>query len=363
MNLDILIPQQRFIVSPGRVDAPLKMPALLFGDTIPVTLRGWDYAANGELKAVDLSTYDITLLVGPPNVRPELGFWQVTTTAGTSKAIPSRASNEEVKTALADCFGPVNVRGGYGSYIVTLEQAGIWVLPTATFRGNTLTGVLVFQITPGTATTPAQYRIEVLEVAPARVVPANWSAGNTTTVNSVTQVSGRLWQLTLDPLVDAGFFTLTVDGQTTQFLAFNAAAYQIEVALSAAGKPATVMPNGIGGFFISFQTDVTAASVGGHLRILPFMQSALGLTSSGLRELLDGLQFTPVKLSMLLTKDGKTETVAMADVILQMPINQPAVISIDAPEMAGITFAFSDDMSYMEVYQDGIYRSRIMLTL
>lgn len=355
MRLDVLIPEERFIVSPDRRDAPLFLPPLVFGMTPPIELHAWNKDNSGDLVAVDLADYQISLLVGPSNVRPTLGFWQLTTTAGTSLPIASRASSNEVAMALMGGAFPANttVTGGNGSYIVTLSSGGIWALPTATFQGNTLSSVLVFQISPGTAQTPAQYRIEVLEVAPARIVPANWTTGDTSPVNTFTQVDGRLWSLVLSPLVDNGFFTLTVDGDTTEFIAFNDGFYAIEIALAAIGKNANVIPNGTGGFWVRFDADVTTASVEGNLVILPFATGNLALTSTGIRELLDGVQFTGVKLTVILVRGGTTEMAACADIMLQMPVNQPATIVIDAPMMAGLTFAISEDESYLLVYQNG----------
>ncbi len=355
MKLDILPDESRFIVGPGRTDSPLNFPPLEFGNVCPIELRAWRKTQMGELAAVDLSTYQISLLVGKSNQRASLGFWQITTTAGTSMAISSRASNEEVQTALqGGAFTACTVTGGNGSYLVTVVAPGVWALPTATFQGNTLSNVLVFQITPGTVSTPAQYRIEVLEVAPARIVPADWNAGDTTPANTFTQVNGRLWSLVLSPYVDNGFFTLTVDGDETGVINFNAGAFAIAIALAAEGHNAEVIPNGTGGFWVNFSSDMTTASVGGNLVILPFSQGNLDLTSTGIRELLDGLQFTDVKLTVILVKDGQTVTCARADVMLQMPVNQPATITIDAPQMAGLTFAISSDESYLEVYRDGI---------
>lgn len=362
MKLNALISESRFIVGPERADAPLMLPPLFFGAVCPIDLRAWDKSADGSLAAVDLSTYEITLLVGKSNSRPTLGFWQLTSTAGTSATIPIRAEKEEVQLALQHgAFTACTVEGGNGSYIVTMDSPGVWAVPTASFQGNTLSNVLVFEITPGTATSPAQYRIEVLEVAPARVVPAAWDAGSTVPTNTFTQVSGRLWALTISPYVDNGFFTLTVDGVETDFILFDGGAYRIAVALSAAGKPADVVPNGTGGYWVKFRQNVAAASVGGNLVILPFSQGNLDLTSSGVRELLDGLQFTDVKLAVVLVKDGQTITAAIADAVLVMPVNQPAVITIDAPQMAGLTFAISDGLDYLEVYINGVHTYDIPL--
>lgn len=355
MRLNLLQSENRFIVSPDRPDSPLKFAPLMFGDIRTVQLCVFDKAQNGSLYAVDVDSYEITLLVGPPNTRPSLGFWQLETATGTSPQIASRATKEEVATALGSAFGPVTVEGGEGSYIVTVDAVGIWALPTATFQGNTLSDVLVFQITPGTAETSAQYRIEVLEVAPARVIPADWAAGSTTPTNTLTLVSGRLWQLTLDPEAYGGFFTITVDGVTTAFISVLTGSLDIQIALCNAGRTAVVQPNGVGGFFILFLNTVAVASVGGNTVILPFQEGVLDLTSTGIRELLDGLQFAPVKLAVKLVKDGETVTAAIGDFMLQMPINQPATIEIDAPQMAGLTFAISDDQAYMHVYQNGTW--------
>lgn len=362
MKLDALIEQNRFIAGQARPDAPLMFPPLVFGNVLPIELRGWRKSADGSLVAVDLSTYQISLLVGKSNSRPTLGFWQLTTTAGTSAGIAVRATKEEVQAALGQgAFTACTVEGGNGSYIVTLDAVGVWALPSATFQGNTLSSVLVFQISPGTATTPAQYRVEVLGVAPARIVPANWSAGSVVVTNAFTQTSGRLWSLVLSSSVDNGFFTLTVDGATTDFVNFNGGPYAIARALSAAGKPADVTPDGNGGYWVKFSQNVAVASVGGNLVILPFSQGNLDLTSTGVRELLDGLQFTDVKLAVVLVKDGQTVSAAMVDCMLVMPVNQPATITIDAPLMAGLTFALNDDETILHVYQNGVLVGNVTL--
>lgn len=360
--LNILIDEGRFIVGPERLDSPLELPPFFFGDVKPLGLRAFKKGASG-VYAVDLSSYQTTLWLGPSNARPALGFWQLTTTLGTSAAIAARAQDSDIVIALRSAFAApdVDVKGSQGSYIITLGQVGIQVLPTATFQGNTLSDVLVFEISPGTASTPAQYRVEVLEVAPARIVPAHWSAGVTVPANTFVQASGKLWQLILDPEVNAGFFSLTVDGQTTALLSWLSSAYEIAVALSAIGKPGSVQVNGTGGFLVSFVSNVAVATVGGYLVIQPFQTGSLALNTTGVRELLDGLQFAPVKLSVLIVKDGQTITAASADVILQMPINQPATIVIDSPQMAGLTFAISNDQAYLQVYQNGIHSYDIPL--
>lgn len=323
MQLNALESQSRFIVNQTRVDSPLILPPLYFGAVEPVELRLFRETARG-LTAVDLSSYEITLLVGPPNVRPVLGFWQLTTTEGTSPFISSRASADDVQAALKGAFGSCSVAGGQGSYVVTVTAAGVWTLPTATFQGDTDSTVTVTEITPGTAQTPAQYRIELLEIA-AGIMPDDWDAGDTTPTNTFTQVSGRLWQLLLDPTADSGFFTLTIDGVTTGFVSLLCGAYNIAQALAAVGKPAQVELAASGvGFYVNFAEDVTACSVGGNVVILPFSTGVLDLTGSGVRELLDGLQFAPVKLTVIIAKDGQTTTAASADVTLQMPINQPS---------------------------------------
>lgn len=362
MNLNILQDKGRFIVSSSRLDSPLQIAPFIFGDLVPIELHSYRETARGTLIAVDLASYQITLQLGPSNVRPSLGFWQLSTTEGTTPFISSRAYPEEVERAMRDAFGSnVEVEGGQGSYVVTVGSAGVWALPTATFQGATLSDVVIFQISPGTATTPAQYRIEVLEVAPARIIPDDWTAGDVTPSNSFTQTNGKLWHLVLDTAIDNGFFTLTIDAVTTGFISPLAGSYDIEIALSEAGKPAQVEDDGTGGFWVSFVSTVTAASVGGNLVILPFSEGVLDLTGSGVRELLDGLQSVPVKLSVVLVKDGQTITAASADVMLEMPINQPAVITIDAPQMAGLTFAISDDGAYMRVYQSGNLISEVLL--
>lgn len=355
LQLNVLEGQGRFIVNSSRQDAPLNFPPLFFGDSIPVELRSFRKSVSGELVAVDLTDYEITLSVGPSNVRPELGFWQLTTITGTSMPIASRASANDVQEALVWAFGPglASVSGSQGSYVITLSQPGIWTLPTVSFQGNTLSGVILTQITPGTTTTPAQYRVEVLEVAPARIIPADWSPGDQTPVNNFTQVSGRLWKLEIDWTVSSGFFTLTIDGVTTGFLPYNADAFAVQIALIAIGKTALVQNASYGALYISFGLDVVAASVNSQLDIAPFKSGVLDLNSTGIRELLNGVQFTSVKLAVSLLLGGQVITAASADFILQMPINQPGIVVVDSPTMAGLSLAFSEDGAYLLTYQNG----------
>lgn len=322
MNLDLLNGENRFIISPDRPESPLAFPPLEFGSVIPVKLRVFEKGLSG-LVAVDPSTYSVKLLVGTPNIRPTLGFWWISTTSGTSAVLNSRATKEDVAGALALAFGPVTVDGADGSYIVTVNAPGVWETPVSSFDGVTISSVPVFENTPGTATTSAQYRIEVLEVAPAGISTENWTAGNTSPESSFTQIQGRLWQLTIGRCADAGFFTLTIDGDTTEFISIFAGAYQIEMVLSVAGKPAQVQPDGVGGFYVMFSVDVALASIGGHVVAFPSVEGSLDLTSPGVRELLDGKQFTPVALTVVLSKNGQSDSFS-TNLILQMPINQSA---------------------------------------
>lgn len=334
MKLNALLDENRFILSPDRPDTAFTLPPLIFGDTEPVTLRGFTRGMNG-LVAVDPASYEVNLVVGTPNARPTLGFWWLTTTAGDSMPIASRASAEDVASALVFAFGPVTVEGDEGEYIVTVTNPGVWATPTPSYTGSSVSGVEVFENTPGTATTSAQYRITVQEAAPASIATDAWSAG-TQPVSTFAQVSGRLWQLNLGTPVDGGFFTLTIDGVTTEFIPVTAGGYQIETVLSVAGKPAQVQSDGVGGFYVMFAEDVTAASVGGHVVAFPYSTGQLALNSPALRELLDGQQFSPVTLSVSFA-EGEQSSTCSANALLQMPIGASVSSQPPTPGVAGQT--------------------------
>lgn len=355
MRLNILEDKGAFIPSLGRADAPFTLPPFFFGDAIPIELFMYRRSSqnSADFVAVDLSSYQVSLQLGKANERPTLGFWTLTTTAGTSRTIASRADKFAVQDALKWAFGENTVEGGEGSYIVTLRDAGVWETPTAQFQGATLSDVLVFELSPGTSTTPAQYRIEVLEVAPGRIPPDEWSAGDTTISNSLTG-SGNLWTLTIDPKATSGFYKLAVNSTSTAFIDFNAGPFEISNALAGISYPCRVQRNSLGQFLILFDSPVTTFAVDpGNLTADPFVKGVMGLSSTGVRELLDGVKWAPVELLVKVSKDNQVITVASVSCMLKMPINQPAVINIDTPSNSGITVNVSEDGSYLLVIRDG----------
>lgn len=353
MRLNILENNGTFIPSLDRADAPFTLPPFFFGDAVPVELYMYRRDNLGNFTAVDLSSYQVSLQLGRANERPTLGFWTLTTTSGTSRPIASRANRFEVQEALKWAFGENTVEGGQGSYIVTLRDAGVWATPTAQFQGATLSDVLVFELSPGTADTPAQYRIEVLEVAPGRIPPDQWAVGSTTINNTLTG-SGDMWTLTIDPKATSGFYKLTVDSANTAFIEYNAGPFEIGNALAKIGHPAKVQRNNLGQFNILFASPVTTFTVdAGNLSADPYITGTMGLATTGLRELLDGVKWSPVELSVKVTKNNQVITVASTGCMLKMPINQPATIDIDTPSNSGITVNVSEDGSYLLVIRDG----------
>lgn len=355
MRLNILENENTFIASTSRADSPFTLPPMYFGDAVPIELYLYRRSPNDRnyFTSVDLSTYDISLELGSSNQTPSLGFWTVTTAQGTSSPIASRATASEVQQVLSNVFRYPTVEGGAGSYVMTLKENGVQPLPTAAFQGNTLSAVLVFEITPGTATTPAQYRFEVLEVAPARVPPIDWADGDTTLNNTVVG-SGKLWTLSIDEKAVFGFFYLTVNGTQTALLEVNAGILDIVLGLTALGHPCKIQRSPSGELLIAFNSDISTLTIGAeNLKADPYQVGRIGLSSTGVRELLDGVKWTTVELSVKISKSADVITVASMPLHLKMPTNQPAVINIDTPSNSGLTISISPDGAYLEIIQDG----------
>lgn len=355
MRLTVLQSENRIVPSIARTEAPLSLPAFEFGDNLPIELQCYQRSIQNPslFTLINLSEYDVTLNIGYPNVRALLGFWTITNANGTTEAIPSRADKYTVRDKLKNIFGNLDVEGGQGSYIVTLENPGVWATPTADFQGATLSEVLVFELSPGTATTPAQYRIEVLEVAPARIPSVDWSNGDTAIVNSLTG-SGALWELILDQRIDVGFYTLTVNSFQTARLSSNDGPFEIQNALAMTGHSCRVQRSATGSFMICFDASVSTFTISnGNLRISPFIKGNLDMSSTGIREMLDGVEWCAAELQIKIAQNANIITVASAPIIVKMPINQPATINIDTPSNSGLIFTISPDESYLEIIQAG----------
>lgn len=330
LRLRALLDEGRFIVSTARPDAALKLPPLVYGDVVNVELSAYrrSQADGNDFAVVDLTGYDISLAVGPSNSRPSLGFWTLTFASGTSAPIAAGATAAEVSAIISPLTGVVSaggitVTGDPGDWVFSFSLAGVQTVGTIIFQGSTTVTATITELTPGTSTTPAQWRVQLMESAPAGITPDAWTSGSTTPASTVTG-SGAIWRLNLDPAATTGFFTLTANGLTTGYLALSASALEIKTALELIASSCQVIPSATGGFIIAFAASTTLTINDSLLTVPPTKTALLNLSTPGIREMLDGAAFTPAEMTVTLTDGTSQTTSAIVGVMLKMPVAAPA---------------------------------------
>jgi len=334
LKLRMLLDEGRFIPSTARPDAVLSLPPLIYGDVLPVELSAYRRSQHDSsaFDTVDLSGYEISLSLGAPNSRPSLGFWTLTFGGSTSAPISADATATEVSAIISPMTGIVDaggvmVSGDPGDWIFSFSAAGAQTAGTIAFQGATTVTAAITELTAGTSSTPAQWRVQLQESAPAGIVPDAWTAGTTTPASTVTG-GDYVWTLKLDPAATSGFFALTAGTGTTGYLPLTASAMEIQTALELISAPCKVMRAVSGGFVIAFQSSMTLTVDDSLLEIPPTKTAFLNLSTAGVREMLDGATFTQAELTVTLTGAAQQQTAAVVGVMLKMPIGAAAVSTL-----------------------------------
>jgi hypothetical protein len=334
LRLRALLDEGRFIFSDSRPDAVVTLPPLVYGDVVPVELSAYRRSQHDRsaLYAVDLTGYDIRLAVGPPNARPSLGYWYLTWNAAVSMPIPADATAAQVLALLSfmtplTTAGGVTVTGDPGDLVISFKLPGEQSAATVTFEGATTVTATLTALSNGDTSTPAQWRVQLMESAPAGITPDAWTSGSTTPASAVSG-SGQIWSLVLDPAATSGFFTLTANGTTTAYLSLFSTTLQIQTALEMINAPCLVMDRKTGGLLIAFSASTTLTIHDSQLQIVPTKTAFLNLSTPGIRELLDGASFIPAELTVTLSDESQQVTSAIMAVMLKMPVATPAASTI-----------------------------------
>lgn len=334
LRLRALLDEGRLIVSDARPDAVVTLPPLVYGDVLPVELSAFRRSQHNRdvFTVVDLTGYDISLAIGPPNARPSLGYWYLTWNTEASPPIPSDATAAQVADLLAQMIGlttagGVIVVGDPADLVISFALPGAQSAATLTFEGATTVTATLTPLTNGDASTPAQWRVQLMEAAPAGIISGAWSSGSTTPASTVSG-SGQIWTLTLDPAATSGFFTLTANGNTTSYLPIYSTPLQIQTALEMINAPAMVMDRKSGGFLIAFAATATLTVSDSTLEIPPTKTAFLNLSTPGVREMLDGASFVPAELTVTLATESEQATAATIAVMIKMPVATPAASTI-----------------------------------
>jgi hypothetical protein len=316
--LRVVLNEGRFIADTSRPDNAPEIQPLTFGDKVAFKIEAYKRAQSDAsvFQSVDISSFTTALIVGESNQRPSIGFYTI---SGISGAFPALATAADVEAATPD----YTFEGEPGDLIMVASSNGAQSAPTVTYAGSLTVAATVTQITPGTTTTPASWRIELLQSAPA--VCSSWSAGSTSPASAITNPASKIFWLQLDPNARGGFYSLVCGGFTTGLISLFASAYDVQNALQASGAPgngASVQTHPDGGFLISVQSSGTTLTVSdATLNIPRNITGQLDLSGVGVRALLDGAQFVGTALALRIA-DASTNVIteANAPIILQMPI-------------------------------------------
>lgn len=321
--LKIVLNEGRFVVDTSTPDAPLQIPVFTFGDKVPIKLEGYVRLSSdaSQFESVDMSDFDVALSLGNENQRPSLGFFTIAFGSTVSEAFPSKAEPYTVESGLSG----FTVKGSPGNLVVSAIENGAQDAPVVDWTGDTTVEAVVTEITPGSDTTPASWRIELQEEAPAKCV--DWDAGSTTPESTCESISAKLFRLKLDGNAQSGFFYLVCQGVATALMQLFVSPSEIQnnlQASGAAGNGAKVMRHPDGGFLVALYDAATTLTVEDAALVIPSnLVGQLDLTGIGVRNLFGDNRFVGVFLTVHITDDDNNVVCeATAPVILQMPVQR-----------------------------------------
>lgn len=350
----LLQPEGRFIASPGMPDRACKLPALAYGDKLPVRVFAWDTLSMqpGTLQSSDLSPYYVELTVGSRNESPSLGFFTIAFDGGAaSSPINVNWLAAQVQTLLGTAS--VVVTGVPGNLVFTSVSNGARTTPVVAFSGNVDVTPLVTIISGGSATAPAQWRVELPEVAPASIPVGGWTIGSATPESTVTVIPGtgdQIWRVTLDANASAGFFRLTINGQITGFIPLGSSPLDVQniIRVTPAGSGAVVSPGSYSAcsYVISFPSSVDLEINSAGLVVPPSLLGTLDLSTDGIRDLLGEQVSTNAYLTLSVydVASGSLLTYSQTPVVVVMPVARPTDHS-GTPDLTRMSFIDLPDMA------------------
>lgn len=226
------------------------LPALTFGDSLPVTVRVVKKATSADpnlpWEEVDLTNHNVRLGIGNPGGDPTSGTFTLTFNSNTTSALAYNASASAVQSAL-NALATVQAAGNTtvtaatgGGYRVIFGSVGARNAITADATALYPTsGIYINEAQTGNATLKEVQLIR-LETKPAAYVqltdtlPAA-AASITTVQGGVTNTTPEIQRLTLDPEPYGGTFTLTtpLNSSATGALDHDIAASALQSALIA----------------------------------------------------------------------------------------------------------------------------------
>jgi len=322
LPLRILMTEGRFIVHPLTPDSPVKLPPLFAGDVVPVRLMGYERSNldGSKLLAVNMIDLNTLLSLGDPGRKPDVGFWNLTFDGVTSSAIQAGWGAGDVQTALNVSTGiGAIVTGTPCDFILTRTGLGMKTAPVVAYFGEINATVNVAVINEGDAETPAQWRVTIL--ADSVAFTSNWSAGSTTASSTVDTLGSGVFQVNLDANAETGYFVLVVNGISTDPISIFASVAEVQNAIAATGSlaiRAVVTPAQQNGFIVALPASPTPTLTinSSLMQIPPSLIGSLDLTGAGVTEILDGVAFETVDMTV---QTNGMWTSASAPVIVKTP--------------------------------------------
>lgn len=284
---------------------PAAPQRFVIGDSVPVNVRVVTADPSSVWQEVDLTDQSIRLAIGAPAAQPTSGTWTVTYGGDTTSALDFDATAAELETAL-NALASITSAGGVsitkstsGAYRVVFDSAGARTVFSTDNAGlYPSTDSFISEAVTGDGSTREIVLIK-LETQPAAYVeltdPLPSASATVTTVRAGDTDVSEIQRFVFDPVPYGGSYTITIDGEKTGALAYDADATAIKAAIEALASIGAGKVTVTGAFprwtveFDASLTDVAEMTVDVTGLTVPVGRSGeLSTNTTGIMELLDG---------------------------------------------------------------------------
>ena len=280
-------------------------PRFVLGDSVPVNVRVVTTDPDSTWQEVDLTGQSLRVAIGNPSAQPTGGTFTITYGGDETTALAYNASASVVQTALnllasVISAGDVTVtKSTNGAYRITFDAVGA---RTAITTDNTnlypSTESQAAVATEGDGST-REVVILKLETQPAvyseLTTALDSAAATIATVREGASGVTDIQTFTLSPAPYGGTYAITIDGEKTGAIAWDAAASVIETAidsLASIGAGKSTVSGSFPSFTVEFDVTLTdvdemTLDVSG-LTVPTGRKGTLNTNSTGIIDLLDG---------------------------------------------------------------------------
>lgn len=293
----------------------------VLGDLVPVSVRVVTEDPASTWKEVDLTGQSVRIGVGTPAGSPSSGTFTLTYGGDTTSELAYNASASAVQTALnalssISSAGDVSVtKSTKGAYRITFDSVGARTAFTSDVSELYPTsGAEVTEAIAGDASTREVVVIKI-ETQPAAYATLSTSlasaAATVATVRGGASGVSEIQTFELDPVPYAGTYTITIDGEETVAIAYDAAPATIKSAiegLTSIGAGKVTVSGSFPAFTVEFDatlTDVAEMTVDVTGLTVPVgRKGSIDCNTTGMVELLDGAARASATLEIELYDSG-----------------------------------------------------------